>query len=246
MSFGPWKKLSLVLFVFACLLSSAALLTGGSQREVGSPRAVPSDLNDFWRGSDIEPLVNRLETESREIYRERKNLAALVGPVSGMAVADVGAGSGFMVEEFAQLVGPEGLVYAVDLNPTMLDTVVENAKKKGLTNVRKVVCPVDSVNLPENSVDIVFICDTYHHFEFPAATMASIHRALRPGGQVVLVDFRRVPGESEAWMLEHVRAGEEVFRQEIIESGFEWVNAHYPPFLTENYVLRFRKAERVH
>jgi len=62
----------------------------------------------------------------------------------------------------------------------------------------------------------------------------------------VVVDFKRIPGESDGWILEHVRAGEEVFREEIEEAGFELVNAHYPPFLEENYVLRFRRLDRVH
>jgi hypothetical protein len=69
-----------------------------------------------------------------------------------------------------------------------------------LKNAVGIVCRQDSAALPANSTDRAFICDTYLHFEFPA-NMASVHRALRPGGQVVLVDFHRIQGQSSAWVL---------------------------------------------
>jgi ubiquinone/menaquinone biosynthesis C-methylase UbiE len=220
------------------------LLAAGSASqspEDPAEQSVKPGINDFWKNSEVNPLIDRLETESREIFRERRNLAALVGPPKGAVIADVGAGSGFMAEEFAALVGQQGIVYAVDINPVMLDDLIRRAKEKGLDNIRKVVCPENSVNLPQNSVDIVFLCDTYHHFEYPKPTMRSIYQALRPGGQLVLVDFRRLPGQSDSWMLEHVRAGEEVFKKEVLQVGFVLTNSHYPPYLAENYVLRFQK-----
>lgn len=204
---------------------------------------VQPGINDSWKSSDIDPLIGRLERDDREIYRERENLAALVGPPAGAVVADVGAGSGFMAEEFSKLVGESGRVLAVDINSTMLAHLADRAKRRGLDNLQTQVCTETSTQLDPDSVDLVFICDTYHHFEYPKSTMKSVHEALRPGGQLVVVDFRRIPGESEPWMLEHVRAGEDVFRQEILEAGFELINAHYPPYLKDNYVLRFVKAK---
>jgi predicted methyltransferase len=90
-------------------------------------------------------------------------------------------------------------------------------------------------------VDLVFLCDTYHHFEFPFKTMASIHKALRPGGRLVLVDFHRIPGKSREWVLGHVRAGQEVFVKEIVTSGFKVVGEE--TFLKENYLVRFEKVK---
>jgi ubiquinone/menaquinone biosynthesis C-methylase UbiE len=198
----------------------------------------------MWKSPDIEPLVGRLEVESREIYAHREALAAIVGPRPGAVVADVGAGSGFMALLFARQVGPTGKVIAVDINPKLLELISARAKKENLSNLQTVLAKDDSSELPPNSVDLVFICDTYHHFEFPQRTMESIHRALRPGGQLVVVEFRRVPGTSPEWLLEHVRAGEEVFTKEILDAGFELTNVHNAPFLKENYILRFRKVEK--
>ena len=241
---------SVINWGFAPILLLSLLASPGSgfsaQDGDAQLKSVKPGINDQWVSSDIDPLIDILEAESREIYRERSNLAALVGPPPGAIVADVGAGSGFMAEEFASLVGDEGIVYAVDINPVMLDDVLRKANAKGITNIRKVLSPEDSVNLAPKSVDIVFLCDTYHHFEYPTPTMKSIYQALRSGGQLVLVDFNRIPGQSEPWLLEHVRAGEEEFKKEILQAGFELTNSHYPPYLTENYVLRFRKPPVSH
>ena len=119
--------------------------------------------------------------------------------------------------------------------------VEDSAHKSGLTNVVGVVCKPDSVNLPEESVDVVFICDTYHHFEFPTKTMKSIRRALRPGGEVILIDFERIEGVSREWIFGHVRAGQEVFTKEIQTAGFELVAEVEVEGLEENYVLHFKR-----
>lgn len=206
-------------------------------------KSVKPGINDRWRSPDIQPLVESLETESREIYHEREALARLVDAKPGMAVADIGSGSGFMTELFAKMVGASGRVYAVDINPKLLAHIAQRAAQDGLKNIQTVLDNDTSTELPANSVDIVFLCDTYHHFEYPKAMLASIYKALRPGGQVVLVEFHLVKGKSPAWMFEHVRAGQEVFTKEFVDAGFAFDKELHAPFFTENYVLRFRKAE---
>ena len=206
-------------------------------------QSVKPGINDRWMSSEIEPLVQSLESESREIYVNRRLLAEVAGPRPGMDVADVGAGSGFMARELARLVGPTGTVYAVDINPVMMQHVALRAVADDITNLRTVVCTDRSVNLAPGSVDMVFICNTYHHFEYPLSTLRTIHEALRPGGQIVLVDFRREPGKSRTWILDHVRAGQEVITREITAAGFELTDSHDVPELQENYVLRFRRID---
>ncbi len=211
------------------------------QSDLAAETSVKPGINDKWKSEEIEPLIARLEEESREIYSNSKLLAATAGPAPGSVVADIGAGSGFMAQHFAELVGSEGKVYAVDINATMMKHLAEAAAEAGLDNLETVVCSEKSVDLPPNSIDLAFICDTYHHFEYPRNTMSSIHEALRPGGQVVLVDFHRIEGVSRDWIFDHVRAGQEVFTQEVLDTGFELVNSHALPQFEENYILRFRK-----
>jgi predicted methyltransferase len=203
-------------------------------------KRVRPGINKPFDNPDVKEYVGKFEVESREVYARRQEIVRACGLKPGMAVADVGAGTGLFTRLFAQEVGPAGKVYAVDIAPRFVAHVEKTCKDAGLANVRGVVCTPTSVELPEGSVDLVFICDTYHHFEFPQRTLASIHRALRPGGRVVLVDFQRIPGKSSEWVLGHVRAGQEVFVKEVEAAGFK--QAGEEKFLKENYLVRFVKA----
>src|SRR5262249_28772351 len=136
---------------------------------------------------------------------------------SDMVVADVGAGTGLFTMLFAKQVAH---VYAVDIVPEFLTHIRERATKEGVTNVETVLGKADDIALAPDSVDLVFLCDVYHHFEYPQSSLASIRRALRKNGELVVVDFERIEGQSPAWVLDHVRAGKDVVRAEIEAAGF--------------------------
>ena len=142
---------------------------------------------------------------------------------------------------FDRAVGREGRVYAVEISPKFLEHLRERAKSEKLTSVEVVKGLEDSVELPAASVDLAFVCDTYHHFEYPKSTLASLFAAIRPGGSLVVLDFERVPGQSSDWVIEHVRAGKEVTREEIESAGFQFEREIQVDGLKENYVLRFRR-----
>ena len=144
---------------------------------------------------------------------------------------------------FAEAVGKEGKVLAVDIAAPFLAKIRERAKSEKHLNVETILGTDKDSKLSTNSVDLVFICDTYHHFEFPQDTLASVHRALKPGGLLVVVEFERIPGKSSDWTLNHVRAGKEVFVKEIEEAGFELLNDDGASFLKGNYLVRFKRKE---
>jgi 3-mercaptopyruvate sulfurtransferase SseA/predicted methyltransferase len=204
-------------------------------------RSVRPGINKPFENPDVPAFIRQFETESREIFAQRKEIVAACKLETGMAVADVGAGTGLFTSLFAQQVGPKGKVYAVDIAPRFVEHIRKTCKETGLDNVAGVVCTADSVRLPARCVDVVFICDTYHHFEFPFKTMASIREALRPGGRVFVIDFHRIPGKSREWVLNHVRAGQEVVIREIERSGFKKVAQK--KLLEENYFLVFEKVQ---
>jgi ubiquinone/menaquinone biosynthesis C-methylase UbiE len=158
-----------------------------------------------------------------------------------MTVADIGAGTGLFLPDFDREVGSEGRVFAVEIAPKFLEHLRERTEREGLTRVEVVEGLEDSVELPAASVDLAFVCDTYHHFEYPQSTLASLYTAIRPGGSLVILDFERIPGESQDWVLGHMRAGKEVFRREIESAGFEFEREVTVEDLKENYVLRFRR-----
>jgi len=206
--------------------------------------SVKPGINDPYKNADVNEWVKRFEGESREIYHNRERVAATVGLKPGMVVADIGAGTGFFTLMFADIVGPSGKVFAVDITPEFLELIRQRALDRKLSNIKTVRCAEDSVDLPPNSVDAVFICDVYHHFEYPSSTMASIHSALRSNGTLVVVDFNRIPGKSREWILGHIRAPRETVISEIEAAGFTLTpDQPNDDFLEENYILRFQKTE---
>ncbi len=190
---------------------------------------------------DVDQWAERFEGESREIYVERQGIADTLGIEPGMAVADIGAGTGLFLSLLDERVGPEGAVYAVEIAPNFVTHLRERAEREGLAQVEVVVGSERSVELAKASVDLAFVCDVYHHFEYPQASLASLREAIRPGGQLVVIDFERIPGTSPQWLLEHVRAGKQVFRSEVEAAGFELIEEVAVPGLKENYFLRFRR-----
>lgn len=201
-------------------------------------RSVFPGINAAYR----DPKATRrwarsFERDGREVHDRRAQIVQALALRPGMAVADVGAGSGLFTLAFAEAVGPTGRVYAVDLIPHFLAHIRAKAEKAGVTHVTLVQATDRSAELPPASVDVVFMSDAYHHLEFPQHVLASLLRALRPGGSLWLIDFNRGP-DSDEWLRRHVRAGKAEVVQELAQAGFDVVAE--PALLTENYVLQLR------
>lgn len=225
------------LALWACLLGVAAPLAA-------QEKSVKPGINKSFEDPNVPNFIARFEREGRDAFDHRHEIVAACALKPGMVVADIGAGTGLFTRMFAGEVGADGKVYAVDISEKFLKHVEETAKEEGFNNVVPVLCTQDSANLPPNSIDLAYICDTYHHFEFPDKTMRSIHRALRSGGQLVLVDFERIEGKSSEFIMGHVRAGKEVFTNEIRSTGFRVVEEK-PGMLDESYFIRFEKVDLI-
>jgi len=214
------------------ILACAALpLTAEQNINPGINRHYENPSVMQWRGV--------FERDGREVWDRRDDIIQHLRLRPGLAVADIGAGTGFFSEMMARAVGKGGRVYAVDIAANFVDATVQRARDHGLNNVIGVVNDQRSVNLSPDSVDLVFISDTYHHFEHPESTLRSIHAALRTGGELVVIDFKRIPGVSGGWALDHVRAGEAEVSAEIEAVGFELTERL--DFMQTQYYLRFRK-----
>jgi ubiquinone/menaquinone biosynthesis C-methylase UbiE len=223
------------------LLASLAILVAATLSVAAQEKSVRPGINKPFENPDVKEFIGKFESESREVFTQRKEIVAACKIKPGMVVADVGAGTGLFTRLFAKEVGLTGKVYAVDITPKFVEHIEKTCKQADLKNVVGIVCTAESAKLLPNSVDLVFICDTYHHFEFPFKTMVSIHEALRPGGQVIVIDFQRIEGKSREWVLNHVRAGQEVVTKEIVSSGFKKVGE--AKLLKENYLIRFERVE---
>jgi ubiquinone/menaquinone biosynthesis C-methylase UbiE len=194
-------------------------------------------------GLQVVDWLKRFEIESREVYAAQKDILAACNLKPGMRIADIGAGTGLYTQPFIEAAGDSGWVYAVDISARFLEHINNRARSNNTRNVTAVLCAEDHAGLPANSIDLAFICDTYHHFEYPLATMKSIAQALSPGGTLIVVDFNRIEGVSRDWLLGHVRAGKEVFTKEIEEAGLTFVEEVNIDGLKENYCLRFTRGK---
>jgi len=235
------NALSNALLGFSCL----ALVGANSAQTPAKPTedSVRPGVNERFLAEDLDvaQFVEIFEGESREVAVARERIAKALDLSPGMTVADIGAGTGLFLPDFDRAVGGEGRVYAVEIAPKFLAHLRERAEREKLARVEVVEGREDSVALPAASVDLAFVCDTYHHFEYPRSTLASLYSAIRPGGSLVILDFERTPGESSDWVLEHVRAGKQEFRREIESAGFQFEREIEVEGLKENYVLRFRR-----
>ena len=238
-----------VLWTMTWLGVGMALLLTDARAEDGSkikePAPYAAEMNKKFTdpNADIQHFLKHFENDSRDIYVKRKEITRALGLRPGDAVADIGAGTGLFSLLFAERVGPKGTVYAVDIGPAFVNYIANRAKQNGYGSlIKPVLNTQDSTGLASGSLDVAFLCDTYHHFEHPAKMLASIHRALRPGGRLSIIDFDLRDNSSE-FVKQRSRASKEVYCQEITEAGFERIKTKDSPAIEDHFCAMFRKVE---
>ena len=218
-----------------------------AEPEAGRPHAHPTHadpkLNEPFISSevDVDTWTGRFEGESREVYRARQAIADALQLEPGDTVADIGTGTGLFVRYLSERVGPEGRVVAVDISPAFVEHVRARTRAAGLNNVEVQLGTADDPGLAPSAFDVLFVCDTYHHFEAPAEMLDKLRKALKPGGRLLVVDMHRIEGKTSAFWLDHLRAGQAVFAAEISAAGFRRLPDPPTPFLRDNYLMAFRR-----
>ena len=197
-------------------------------------------INRHFMDPDWQQWVNTFERPGREVYDQRHAIVAATRVRPGMDVADIGAGTGLFTRLFAAAVEPDGSVYAVDISGSFIENILRTSHEQGLSNVTGIVNTPTDTGLPAKSIDLAFISDTYHHFEYPQQTLASIHRALRSEGRLIIIDFRRDPRVSSSWVMGHVRGNQAQVIGEVQAAGFRLVDDRH--LMRSNYFLEFVKT----
>jgi ubiquinone/menaquinone biosynthesis C-methylase UbiE len=154
----------------------------------------------------------------RERWQQPDEVVRVLGIKPGETVADLGAGGGYFTFRLAQAVGPSGKVYAVDVDPAMVDYLKARAAREGFTNVEVVLAAEDDARLPPGSVDLVFSCNTYHHLSERPTYFARLRQYLRPEGRIAIIDYERRTGFF-ARVFGHATAHTEV-REEMHSAGY--------------------------
>ena len=170
---------------------------------------------DIAPATENAPFFNRPDRDKED--RPEVLIDALhIRP--GATVADVGSGTGYFTWRLAQHVGPQGKVYAVDVQPEMLDLTKAAVTERKLANVEYILATERSPRLPEGSLDLAFVAYAYHEFGDPEAMMSAIRRALKPGGRVLILEYAKESRIAPASPL-HKMSFEEI-RREIEPLGF--------------------------
>jgi SAM-dependent methyltransferase len=197
----------------------------------------------FYLGREISQVMGHrgaawLERPERERVEQPDRVVDSLDLRPDDVVADIGAGTGYFTFRIAERV-PEGGVYAVDIQPEMLDIVMERAWEQGFENVEPVRGDVDDPNLPAASVDLALIVDAYHEFSHPREMMQGLVRALRPGGRVVLLEYRAEDPSIPIKPLHKMTEAQ--VRLELEAAGLRHVKTK--DFLPRQHYLVFEKPE---
>ena len=155
----------------------------------------PDGIGKFYMGREIARVMGHesaywLERPERAAEEQPNELVRQLRLRPGAVVADIGAGTGYLSRRLAQAVGPAGRVLAVDVQPEMLALLRNLSARQGFTNITPVLGKTTDPELPAASVDLALLVDVYHEFDFPYEMMQGICRALKPGGRLVLVEYR--------------------------------------------------------
>jgi ubiquinone/menaquinone biosynthesis C-methylase UbiE len=154
--------------------------------------AVSRDASQMHRlHNDPKAYIGALEDPQRDAYQKPHEVLTALSLKPGEVIADIGAGSGYFTFPIAHHLGPEGKVYAVDVSPDMILHLNRRIRDLKTTNVVSVLADPDDPLLPEQSVNRFFICDVWHHVENPSKYLGMIKKVLKPGGQVIMIDFQK-------------------------------------------------------
>ncbi len=184
-------------------------------------------------------MAEALNSKDREARQKPQAVVAMLGIQSGMTVADVGTGAGYMLPYLSAAVGPGGKLIAEDIYRDFLNRAQHLAADHQLPNVTFVLGTEKDPQLGSD-IDVALLMDVYHHLNYPADTLANLRRSLKPDGRLAVVEYHRNPHAMNGNAMQHIRLDAEDAIKEIEANGFRLVarNEHPP---ADQWVAIFRK-----
>jgi arsenite methyltransferase len=228
-------RLPATLTLLLGLVSFVIAPTSWAQEYHHGPDQSPHGTAHEHHFNDIEKSVKMFEGPERNTWQKPDEVMKRLQLRTGDVVVDIGAGTGYFTRRFATAVGPQGKAVGLDIEPTMVTYINNDAQKRELANLSARQVPPNDPQLAPQSVDVVFICDTYHHMQERVAYARLLAQALKPGGRVVIVDFQKRPlplGPPMEWKL-----APEAVTEEFRQAGFQL--ARSMEFLPYQYFLEF-------
>ena len=232
--------------IFPLLLTIVCL--GCTQTDIGAANSIygykqPSSdgIGKVYMGREISQVMGHrgaswLERSSRTMDEQPDMAVEALELKPTDTVADIGAGTGYMSFRMARQV-PDGQVLAVDVQPEMLSLLRQRLLEADITTVEPVQGAIDNPNLPAESVDLALMVDAYHEFEYPHEMMLHLRDALKPGGQVVLAEYR---AESPLVLIKRLhKMSEKQVKREMRAVGLTWLKTDES--LPQQHLLFFEK-----
>lgn len=188
--------------------------------------ASPDGIGKFFHGREISqvmghPGIGWLERDEREKEEAPTKAITALELKKTEVIADIGAGSGYYAFRIAPLI-PQGKVVAIDIQQEMLDFLTKRSKDLNVANVEPHLGAVDDLKLPAASLDSALMVDAYHEFDHPKEMLESLHKALKPGGRVFLLEFRAEDPEVPIKALHKMTEAQA--RLEFEAAGFRFVS----------------------
>lgn len=187
------------------------------------------------RFDDADKWVRIFEDPRRAEWQQPDKVVEVMDLKPGDVVADIGAGTGYFTRRFARTVGPGGRALGLDIETSLVNYMNEDAIKLNLKNYEARVVKPDNPELGTNSVDVVFLCNTYHHIENRIDYFKSVSKALKPGGRVVIVDFYKK--DLPVGPPPDHKMSQKAVRKELQQAGYKLIRSH--DFLPYQYFLEF-------
>ena len=188
--------------------------------------------------TDIKQYLEQLDSEDRDQYQKPRQVIDALNLKPGLAVADLGSGSGYFTRRFIEAVTETGKVYAVDVEPEMLKYAEESVVHMHRSYTAEfILARPDNPKLPYGSIDLLFLCNTYHHLEERAKYFSDTKSSLKPGGRVAIIDFYNDERSGELGFSKQHLVPRETVIAELTKAGYKFVREH--TFLPRQYFLEF-------
>jgi cyclopropane fatty-acyl-phospholipid synthase-like methyltransferase len=214
-----------LIFLLAAIVSSAQLVTA-QQHQPGKPDHMDHKFDDPAR------FAKSFDDPARDAWQMPSRVVDALQLKPGMTVADVGAGTGYFSMRLARVPGVS--VFAVDIEPKMVEYLQQRAQKERVTNLTAVLAGAAGPNLPEPA-DVILIVDTYHHLPNRPSYFRALRTSLKPGGRIAIVDFRK---EAPDGPPAHFRFTPQQIQDEMKQAGYELQSSH--DFLPRQHFLIFK------
>jgi ubiquinone/menaquinone biosynthesis C-methylase UbiE len=197
-----------------------------------------AERQDHRQPADIKQYLEQLDSEDRDQYQKPRQVIEALNLKPGLAVADLGSGSGYFTRRFIEAVTETGKVYAVDVEPEMLKYTEESVVHMHRSYTAEfILARPDNPKLPYESIDLLFLCNTYHHLEERAKYFSDTKSSLKPGGRLAIIDFYNDERSGELGFPKQHLVPRDTVITELTKAGYRVVREH--TFLPRQYFLEF-------